>query len=80
MKNGILKRIEEIEKRARKISSDVPDLIMIFFRDDMKKWIVQKSFSGEKSGCCRQTVEEYEGLKEYVLPEGFAGVCINGRI
>ena len=80
MRASFLKKLDEIERRAKKISSDVPDLIMIHFREDLNKWIVQKWFLTEGSCTSRQAVEEYEVLKKYVLPVGFTGTCITDNL
>lgn len=75
MKADILKRLKAVENRARVLSDDVPELIMIFYREDLKQWIVASTY------CCgkdryNRTEQRFDDLKNYRLPDKFTGVCL----
>ena len=73
MNRSILKRIEALEHRAKHQS--IPELVMIFYRDDLKSWVVQETYHAG-GDVYKTTLTKVNRPMEYTLPEGFSGTCL----
>lgn len=73
MNRSILKRIEALEHRAKHQS--IPELVMIFYRDDLKSWVVQETYHAG-GDVYKQMLTKVNMPSEYILPEGFSGTCL----
>ena len=73
MKPDILKRILVLEQRVN--VNSVPDLIVISYEPEKKKWVIQESYCA-KEGEFKTEVLETDRLEEYCVPIDFKGACI----
>lgn len=79
MKLNILKRIEALEKKARK--SETPDLIMIFYEPKDEKWTIREDYCKHDNkgnivaGGHSKTIM-VDHYKDYIIPAGFEGTLL----
>lgn len=75
MKADILKRLKAVESRAKVLSDDMPELIVISYRDGLKKWCVSSTYCHGKDSY--STKEQWvDDIRGYHLPEKFTGTCL----
>lgn len=75
MKAGILKRLADVEQRAKAFSDDTPDMLLISYEEYLKKWTFTPIYKGGKQGGSRYSAA-LDRLQDYFFPEAFRGRVI----
>lgn len=71
---SILKRIQVVESKVN--VSHCPELIMIHYDVDRKKYIINEKFMNAAGKEVKERMVEVDMMKDYIFPPEFMGVCI----
>ena len=71
---SIWKRIQAVEGKVN--VSHCPELIMIHYDVDRKKYIVNERFMNAAGKEVKNRMVEVELMKDYIFPPGFNDICI----